>query len=299
MKNLLRFVYKSIPLKKHILIAIRTFYIPSSNIYQHLHFKDFFNVKLDAKHHFLLRHNGSKFENDIFWRGLNNAWEKQSLNIWIKLSRKSFIIFDVGANTGVYSLIAGAVNNEVKIYAFEPLERMLDILKMNVHKNKFPIQSFGLAVSDSEKQAYIYDRPFEIFRQASLNVDYNSGSQDVIKTEVKCVSLDHFMHTQKIKRIDLIKIDVESHEFEVLTGLKKGLINHKPTILLEILNEQKAKKIELFLSEFEYVMYAIDEEKGIMLKNKTSSSNQRNFLCIPVIRLKDTLILLEENVFKV
>jgi tRNA1(Val) A37 N6-methylase TrmN6 len=42
------------------------------------------------------------------------------LALWIKLCRQSETILDVGANTGVYALVAGAVNKKAKIFAFEP-----------------------------------------------------------------------------------------------------------------------------------------------------------------------------------
>ena len=42
----------------------------------------------------------------------------------------------------------------------------------------------------------------------------------------------------KITKIDLLKIDVETHEPEVLEGYTKYIHLHKPTMLIEILNDE-------------------------------------------------------------
>jgi hypothetical protein len=100
LRKLVKLVYDMLPLKQKLFVLVRAIYKPSQKFYQHLHFKGFFIVKLDAKHQFLLMHNGSKFENDIFWRGLKSAWERQSLSIWNRMSRNSSIILDVAQIQG-------------------------------------------------------------------------------------------------------------------------------------------------------------------------------------------------------
>lgn len=49
-----------------------------------------------------------------FWGG----YEEESCVHWIKLSREAKIIFDIGANVGLYSLFAASANLLSKVYAF-------------------------------------------------------------------------------------------------------------------------------------------------------------------------------------
>ena len=57
-------------------------------------------------------------------------WEKVSLQLWEELCKESEVIFDVGSNTGVYSLLAKSSNPKSKVYAFEPIKRISALLNL-------------------------------------------------------------------------------------------------------------------------------------------------------------------------
>ena len=71
-----------------------------------------------------MRHYGFQLENEIFWSGLTNGWEKISTRLWIELSKNSKVIFDIGANTGIYSLVSKSINPTSQVFAFEPVKRV-------------------------------------------------------------------------------------------------------------------------------------------------------------------------------
>src|SRR6478735_3778473 len=116
-KALLKF-YGLIPLKRELFSTVRFFYIPSERVFRHLYFKGIFTVRIDAKHSFLMQHYGSGFamESDHFWKGAE-ACEPYSINLWNKYAQQSDLIFDIGANTGSYSLIAATLNPSAVIHA--------------------------------------------------------------------------------------------------------------------------------------------------------------------------------------
>ena len=62
------------------------------------------------------------------------------------------------------------------------------------------------------------------------------------KKIVKTITLDKYLNENKIKNIDLIKIDTEGHEFEILKGLKENIKNVK-TIIFEHHYDNMIKKI--------------------------------------------------------
>ena len=71
--------------------------------------------------------------------------------------------------------------------------------------------------------------------------------------KVKVTTIDNFCKTKKIKKIDLIKIDVEGHEYMVLLGSKK-MIKNINYIIIEIqknnmYKDYSKKKIESFLKK--------------------------------------------------
>ncbi|MGZ6520119.1 MAG: FkbM family methyltransferase, partial [Bacteroidia bacterium] len=126
------------------------------NIYRHLYFEDVFTVKSES-YKFLITHYGFQLENEIFWKGLTNGWEKVSMKLWIELSKKSAVILDIGANTGIYSLVSKTVNPTAEVFAFEPVERIYNKLEKNNKLNNYDIHCFELALSDKNGEAIIYD----------------------------------------------------------------------------------------------------------------------------------------------
>lgn len=68
----------------------------------------------------------------------------------LKNRKKDFIFFDVGANYGLYSLLAAQNKYCKKIYAFEPNEIIFDIFLQNIEANRanHKIKPLKLAISN-------------------------------------------------------------------------------------------------------------------------------------------------------
>ena len=238
--------------------ALKSVWIPPESIYQHLYFKDEFLVRIDDSSQFRMMHYGFQLENQIFWKGLTNGWEKESIKLWIELCRQSSVILDIGANTGVYSLIANAVNPNAEVYAFEPVKRVYTKLKQNIALNGYDIHAFEMAVSNYNGEALIYDLPTEHIYSVTINKNL-SAEPSTIETKVATVTLETFLQANKVQRVDLIKIDVETHEPEVLEGYGEIFKKQQPTVLVEILTEDVATRLNATLKSFDYLYFNIDE----------------------------------------
>ena len=68
--------------------------------------------------------------------------------IWIHLSKSSKIIFDIGANTGIYSILSKVYNPNSIVSAFEPQPNIYKILKKNNHINNYNISCENIAISN-------------------------------------------------------------------------------------------------------------------------------------------------------
>lgn len=114
------------------------------------------SVSLPTGEVFLMENEGRDgIVNSLYWLEIEGlAFETR--RVVIDLARKARVIFDIGAYTGLMSLLAAAVNSKAKIFAFEPLEAQFKYLKRNIAINNFsniiPIQK---AVSDKEGAAKI------------------------------------------------------------------------------------------------------------------------------------------------
>ena len=66
------------------------------------------------------------------------------------LAKESKIVMDIGAFSGLYSLLVASLNKESQIFAFEPVNETYNILKQNIQVNNFKnIIAIKKAVSDS------------------------------------------------------------------------------------------------------------------------------------------------------
>ncbi|HLF45337.1 MAG TPA: FkbM family methyltransferase [Chitinophagaceae bacterium] len=220
-----------------------------------------------------------EIENDIFWKGLTGGWEKISMQLWIQLSRKANIILDIGANTGLYALTAKLLNAQALVFAFEPLKQMYRKLKENNDLNDFDIDCIEKAVSDKNGKAIIYETGADHIAAASLNIETRAYTALDLETEVETITLDSFIDEKELKKIDLVKIDVETHEPSVLKGFKKYLPQHRPDFIIEVLTDKVGSDLEQLLNGLGYLYFNIDDKEGKIHKvDRITKSDYFNYL---------------------
>lgn len=289
LKKLIRTIINRIPFKLQIFKVLRNFGIKQS-IYRHLHFKGDFKVWIE-NNFFYIRHYGFQIENELFWAGLEGGWEHVSIGLWTSLCRRSEVILDIGANTGIYSLIAKTANPNARIYAFEPVKRVYEKLNINIQLNNFNIFSIEKAISNFNGEATIFDPGSEHIYSVTLNKNTQDPEKKVNETIVETIRIDTFFNEANLAKIDLIKIDVETHEPEVLEGIGIYLSKFKPTILIEVLNDEVGAKIEDLIKDLNYLFFNIDENTKPELVKKITKSHYYNYLiCTREVALEIGLI---------
>lgn len=278
MKKSLKTIYKNLPFKKPVFTFLKKLWQPPDHVYRHLHFKGTFTVPLSQTEQFRIRHYGFEVENELFWKGIDGGWEKVSIGLWTQLCRKANIVVDIGANTGVYSLVAKAVNPCAKVYAFEPVQRVFEKLTENNRINNFDIVCLKKAVSNYTGKAIIFDTNEEHIYSVTVNRNIHDPSTSVNKSEIETITLEEFICQNKLARIDLIKIDVETHEPEVLEGFGDFLRKLQPTMFVEVLNDEVGNKVNELVKGLGYLYFNIDENKGVRQVSKIEKSDYFNFL---------------------
>lgn len=278
MKILFKRIYAFLPFKKQVFSLLKHFWKPKSSIYKHLHFKGIITVPINFDRSFKMMHYGFQVENDIFWSGLTGEWEKVSLDLWIKICESADVIFDIGSNTGVYSLVAKTVNQNATVYALEPVKRVFDKLKVNNQLNGFNIKCMPVAASNYVGKAKIYDTDSEHTYSVTVNENLNPDTDGIIVSEIDATTLDVIIIQEMITKIDLMKIDVETHEAEVLEGFSNHIKLFRPTILIEILNDEVGFKVQKIVEGLGYLYFNINEKYGAKLVKEITKSTDLNYL---------------------
>lgn len=162
--------------------------------------------------------------------------KKKILNFFKKvLKNKSLNIIDIGAHKG--ETIDFFLNNFLinKILAFEPNENLYNKLKKNnkyLNKN-ISIYNFGVGQKDEIKYLNIMsDSASSTFHGINQNTDYFKKKKKIISFFVKnkefikktqkvtVINLSKMILDNKIKEIDILKIDTEGFEYNVLKGIE-------------------------------------------------------------------------------
>lgn len=151
------------------------------------------------------------------------------------------IFLDIGAHIGKWSVVAGRTAE--KIYAFEPTPETYGYLMENVRLNELSkiITPVNKGVSSHKGEL-----KFEISAtNSSMSKIVQDTPENANSIRIETLAIDDFLKEKTIapERIELVKIDVEGHEFEVLKGMENLLLkSRKLRLLCEILPEQQDKK---------------------------------------------------------
>lgn len=152
------------------------------------------------------------------------------LKVLADLTRPGDVVLDIGANFGVYALtLANRVLPGGSLHAFEPGTEALFQLRHNteVLNPTLPVSVWPIALSDASKTMALYHIGGPVCFSLAGNGDEDSES-------VEAFTLDEWVAGQGLRRIDVIKIDVEGHEPKVFAGGLGTLARFRPMIMFEV-----------------------------------------------------------------
>ena len=156
-----------------------------------------------------------------------------------------YVVFDIGANIGAFTMFAAFHAKNGKVYSFEPEKESFGLLFENTHLNDFKnIRMINKAVSNKTGTSDFY-----------LSDD-NAGGHSLYscradkKVKVPTVSFEEFIKKNKISKIDFLKMDCEGGEYDILYNCSDETFKKIRHIAMEchkIDGESKAIEMEMFL----------------------------------------------------
>src|SRR5262249_15150656 len=146
------------------------------------------------------------------------------------------VVFDVGANVGIFTVIAAA--RGARVVAFEPNPRTRQRLEANVARNgldgRVTIRAEAL-FDGAEAQATLYDDVNANATQRNSGLASLSNKNSIgAGIEVDLTTLDAVAGELQLERLDWIKLDIQGAELGALRGAARTIARHKPRIILEL-----------------------------------------------------------------
>lgn len=202
---------------------------------------------------------------------INQISEKRIYDNYLNRIKEKNIMFDLGANIGLFSLY---VNKLFKnIYAFEPTPQTFEILKSFLYQfNNVNLINKAVDIVDGVKELYIYE--FNSTMNSLLNTEYDRKRvrqfDGMNKISIPVITLNTFCKENNILNIDFIKMDIESEEvvlimdksFEEISKIIKNMyievhctfdLNGNDSDKNRLLLEQRLKELGFIVEVVDHV----------------------------------------------
>ncbi|MDA0874727.1 MAG: FkbM family methyltransferase, partial [Bacteroidetes bacterium] len=199
----------------------------------------------------------------FYWEGLD-GFEPGVHRVFKALVSRSTTFLDIGANLGLYSVLARAYNPDARVLSFEPLPAAYAFLQQNLALNGLTdIDTFPLAVSDVTGSA-TFHAPFNpkfAYLRSHLggtgSLDEKASTENREAITVPTARLDDILKSGRTGPISLIKLDTEGTEDRVIQGAKETIRSHRPLILCEVLHGRIEAALDQLLDELDYAVFAV------------------------------------------
>ena len=144
------------------------------------------------------------------------------------------VVYDVGANVGVYTLALASGASERRIVAFEPAPATVERLRANVRLNdladRIDVRACGVGDRSGERPFYLSTHPELSGFERTSATRWEAGVREI--RPVPVVRLDDL--DGEVPAPDAIKIDVEGAAPAVVRGAQETLSAHGPTVFVEV-----------------------------------------------------------------
>lgn len=151
------------------------------------------------------------------------VYEKCESRLIQEKLKPGMTFIDLGANVGLYTaLAADIVGSSGTVFAFEPDKDNFGFLEKTVAKNGFSnTECYQIAISDHNGTGVLFHSEENLGDHRIY--DSNDGRES---NSVELMTLDHFVTTHKITKVDFIKIDIQGAEGLAMKGMENVLRNN-------------------------------------------------------------------------
>lgn len=214
---------------------------------------------------------------------LQGYWEIWVTEALARHTKPNSVALDIGANVGYYTmLMADAVGENGKVYAFEPNNRLAKMVRKSANINGFRtrVEVSNAAMSDRESAAAELAIPKSDPKNAGLiTPEHTRQSFEDQHEEIDFVTCAQTsVDALGLSNVSMVKIDVEGAEYSVWRGMQET-IRRSPDLMIAMeVNAHRGYDLNIFhdamLACFSEVKH-IDFDGGIKPLTKAMIASER------------------------
>ena len=219
------------------------------------------------------------FDNDYIGLTFEHAgvFSDEEVQRLLSLIDKDSIVVDAGAHIGAFTI--PMAQKTAHVYAFEPQRAIFELLQENVRQNNLAnVTAVPLALGASNGPVRLSETPYdgEFINTGMPAIQRNSRH----KPNAEMITLYRYWSQHQIKRLDLLKMDVEGWELEVLKGIGDLIKRFRPTIYCENGGDDFEDLIRYLIGE-NYTLYWHFPRYFNPFAGEDWDKISMNMLCVP------------------
>jgi FkbM family methyltransferase len=159
------------------------------------------------------------------------SYEREETDYLVPSIRTDDVCFDVGANAGYYTTLMARAARQGSVHAFEPDPVCGALLQLNVRINRLENVALNPIVLGATPGRVQFVRASD----SGFNSLRDTGRRPVSGTfQVTMNTMDAYAEASGIRRVDVLKIDVEGAEGLVIEGARRLLedASRQPRLIL-------------------------------------------------------------------
>ena len=219
----------------------------------------------------------------VWWEGLA-GYEPETLPLWWELLSEADVVLDIGANAGIYALVAALRRPGARVLAFEPLPVAVRHLEANRRLNGVDnLEIIVKAVGEEEGEAFLYVLGDYMHQIASTLPRMAEARRMGRSLTVPVVTIAQVVAEHGLPNVDLVKIDTEGTEYQVLRGARQTLRRHRPVVVCELLHGFVHEGLVPLLRSVGYESFWISPG-GLVHQDELSpdpNDRERNYALLP------------------
>jgi FkbM family methyltransferase len=217
----------------------------------------------------------------------------ETIDLFVKLMKRAGTVLDIGANSGIFSLLAAVDDPRRRVISFEPVPANFARLQWNIRLNRLRnVVCSHSALTNHDGSVTLYVPPGILPTEASTLEGFR---QNTVPLSVEATTLDSFASRHHLTTVDLMKLDTEGTEDLVLEGARSILSRDRPVMLCEVLKLKRMPELALHdhLDTLGYRYFWITG-RGLLLQKPRiegdGSYQYLNYLLIPDEKIQTYLI---------
>lgn len=199
------------------------------------------------------------------------VFETAELSLMLRQVRPGDVFLDIGANIGVFSLLVARSDPSISVHAFEPIPLNSCLLEASKHLNHLS----NITVVRACVGQALGEVDFAVASDSAHSSIMDTGRKPLLcHIRVPVLTMDSYIADSHLRRVDVIKVDVEGAEKMVLSGARQLMSDaaRRPRLLMLELCERNLAafgsvkaEIMAMMSSWGYAGSVLEGERRVPL----------------------------------